>query len=111
MPLDGTLYEPEDEVLRTLHAAQERIRDPENWCQRSLQRVTVEGVIQWCALGAMYMDKNKHMASPYLRDSAYQMGYPTIATLNNRTNHPTVMAMFDRAQELRRAEIMEEAHA
>ena len=46
MPLDGTLYE--DETLRVLRNAQERIRDPKNWCQGFLLNTfSVPGLIAW----------------------------------------------------------------
>ena len=109
MPLDGTLYE--DAILRVLSAAQERIRNPENWCKNRIYRQTADGTEQWCAVGAFYGGSSHDVPAFGLLDrAAGLMGYSSsvggdLLKLNNTTDHPTVMAMFDRAQELRRAEL------
>lgn len=120
MPLDGTLYHPQDEILRVLSAAQERIREPENWCQGTMWRTTDNDVKQWCARGAVYWtynEKNNDEADNLLNRAANEMGYSNnsktgrnaIVLLNNTTDHPTVMAMFSRAIELRLADMAKEA--
>ncbi len=149
MPLDGTLYE--DEILRVLRAAQERIRNPANWCQDFLNYLTADGATQYCARGALLKVTNDSIghwsiASPdravaadkLLCQAAVEAGYTETLVgdpeaplgsyqdkvelelwhqenasvhLNNNSDHSTVMAMFDRAQELRRAEIMETVEA
>ncbi len=106
MPLDGTLYE--DEILRVLHTAQERIRDPENWCQYSYGLNSSPN----CAVGALLMTpRSTPEALGLLNTASKQIGYDGASILNDRTNHPTVMAMFDCAIKLRLAEIMEVAIA
>ena len=47
----------------------------------------------------------------YLTIAATQMGYGGIPHLNDETDHDTVKAMFDRAQELRLADMLEAAVA
>ncbi len=122
MPLDGTLYEPEDKVLRVLRAAQERIRDPENWCvgdfaQNHLGKsvnATSSDAVKFCALGALRAVGCQAFGSAparYLDLAAAESGYEAAPYLNNNTDQPTTYAMFDRAQELRQAEIMEVVHA
>ncbi len=121
MPLDGTLYE--DETLRVLRVAQERIRDPKNWCQNTYG--------QWksdnepvCSIGALYwvvhtdnpslsptQSQDGRSAFQYLFTAAKQLGFSGVGRLNDTSNYDTTHTMFDRAQELRRAEIMETVHA
>ncbi len=113
MPFDGVLYQ-DDETLRVLRAAQERIRDPANWCQGRLQKVTRDGTEQWCARGAVHGSQTWYEgADALLSRVAIEMGHVNergprhaVVALNNSTDHNTVMAMFDRAKELRQAEIM-----
>ena len=120
MPFDGKLYQ-DDEILRVLRAAQKRIRRPENWCQGVLYLAD-----QVCARGAIlvalgmptYSAYQKSyfgwgdqydQTDAYLSRAAHEMGFFGSGELNNHSDHPTVMAMFERAQELRLAEIMEVA--
>ena len=101
----------EDEILSVLHAAQERIRDPENWCQGHLYQ-TRNGKDQWCATGSFELAKTIGewtSAWGLLWQAANELGHDGIVTLNNQTDHATVMAMFDRAQELRLADMLEAA--
>ncbi len=116
MPLDGTLYH-NDEILQILDAAQERIRDPKNWCQGSLNEIGPDGAEQWCARGAIrgvwYQG-----ADALLSRAAVEMGYGdwhgplhAVVALNNSSDHPTVMAMFDRAREIHMAKTKETVHA
>ena len=122
MPLDGTLYE--DEILRVLRNAQERIRDPKNWIKGCLARDKCGDpvypdsryAVQFCARGALQYENSE--ADDLLNQAAVKMGYASIYVggnalvhLNNTSDHSTVMAMFDRAIELRQAEIMETVHA
>ncbi len=121
MPLDGTLYH-NDEILQILDAAQERIRDPKNWCQRSLHEVSTDGTEQWCARGAVLAEV-ACWGSPVdklLNRAALDMGYSDLpghelVNLNNTSDHPTVMAVFDLAREMCLSQILEEqkefAHA
>ncbi len=118
MPLDGTLYE--DETLRVLRNAQERIRDPEHWCQHILKRFNGQ-VKQYCALGAILCfgwNEPEKAAEILLNCAATEMGYKrlhdgrsALVHLNNSSDHDTVKLMFARAIDLRRAEIMEMVEA
>ena len=118
MPLDGTLYE--DEILRTLRAAQERIRLPENWGRRYLYKdgkVCARGAVM-VAVGISTDDMFEGFASKlykettaYLNIAAVEVGFPNSAILNDNTDQPTTYTMFDRAQELRLADVMEAAVA
>lgn len=116
MPLDGTLYE--DETLRVLRAAQERIRNPENWCIGVLAQdgtgyptdATSPDAVKFCARGALEAvgaDSYGSNAAHYLTQAAREVGYENPAILNNKTDQPTTYAMFDLAQELRTAEMVE----
>ncbi len=120
MPLDGTLYE--DEVLLLLRSAQERIRKPENWCKGLLWQTSLSGTRQWCAFGTVYDGREVSFlqmreATNLLNRAAMEMGHVKVGqvlalvNLNNSTDHPTVMVMFDRAIELREAEIRAEVLA
>ena len=116
MPLDGTLYE--DETLRNLRAARERISNKNNWCQGVLRKTTKDGTKQWCARGAIIAEtgyRNTY-ADALLSRAAVQMGYGgpadcynahAVVFLNNTTDHLTTLAMFDLAIELRQAKIKE----
>ncbi len=118
MPFNGILYQ-DDEILRVLRAAQERIRKPENWCQGYLERVTLDGTEQWCARGAVIAETGYNSdADVLLNRAAVETGYVdhhgpkhAVVALNNTTDHPTVMLMFSRAIELRQAEILAVAPA
>ncbi len=107
MPLDGTLYE--DEILRILSAAQERIRDPKNWCQGTFGDWANR--TQFCAYGALLNEPNPTAALVLIDTVAQEQGYGGSISLNDRTDHPTVMAMFQRAIEMRSQEISENALA
>lgn len=111
----------EDEILRVLRAAQERIRDPENWGKHALYE---HGRL--CARGALAVSvgiaverldctiwENSFFlsADKYLVIAARKAGFICTADLNNKTDHLTTLAMFDRAQELRLADMMEAAVA
>ena len=113
MPLDGTLYE-DDEILRVLRAAQERIRLPENWYQGNYSNVSEGhwddiGATAWCAEGAFRIeDGDPHgEAWGYVISAAGEIDDSRPCDLNDYTDHPTTLAMFDRARELRLADMME----
>ena len=108
MPLDSTTYlEPNpllnDPVYRTLTEAQARIRDPANWCQRAF---IIDG--RMCAVGALA----PYMATPetghahlMLARAAKTLGHDCVSLLNDSTDHPTVMRMFDLARARRAKEL------
>lgn len=114
MPLDGTLYHPQDGILRVLSAAQERIREPENWRQHDYGRF-LEQTGPICADGALLFAVNPdqhslfRQASRLLCRAAHEQKFQGSIDLNDSTDHPTVMAMFSRAIELRLADIAKEA--
>lgn len=114
----------EDEILRVLRAAQERIRDPKKWIS-SPRSVTRDGVYlpdgsdpsatRWCALGALDWASGEEVeldspVSLVLRKAAREMGFGHVAEAN-WDGHDTCRTMFDRAQELRWADMMEDAYA
>ncbi len=114
MPLDGTLYH-NDEILQLLDEAQERIRNPENWCQEALFQTTRDGTRQWCARGAVKSELWYQGVDALLSRAAVEMGHigtrglhHAVVALNNTTDHSTVMAMFDLAREMRLSQILEE---
>lgn len=104
-----------NEVVKLLSEAQELIRDPKNWCQGPFA-LDAEGVSVspgsssaccFCADGAMervlsdqldFSTYNK--ARRVLTDAAFDMGVLGVVFLNETTDHPTVMKMFDLAIEL-----------
>jgi len=114
MPLDGTFYES-DEILRVLRAAQERIRLPENWCQRTCARDSRERIVyawspeavRFCAAGAFIKISKFTSVEKYMTAAALSMGFSTAPSLNDQSDHSTVMAMFERAIELRFQEMTE----
>ncbi len=101
----------EDPIMKVLRAAQERIRKPENWCQGTYgDRHSDHGEL--CAWGAIrWATPDEWPAALVLNAAAKQNGFSSAGALNDCTDHPTVMAMFDRAQELRMADMMEAAVA
>ena len=114
MPFDATPIE--NETVRILRAAKARIENPENWCQMALAltreckrvRADDKNAVQWCAVGTLVAMPNALQREfTLLSKAAKECGFPTIATLNNETDHPTVMRMFDRAIELAQQEVLE----
>lgn len=108
----------EDEILRVLRAAQERIRKPENWWQGNYSNGSEKhwddiGATAWCAEGTFRMEGGDPHgeAWDYVVSAAGEINDSRPCDLNDYTNHPTVMAMYDLAQELRLAAMMEAAVA
>lgn len=94
-----------------LREAKALIEDPERWCQGALRRDkygnagAIGGeVVERCADGAVaevlgqYRTDDPVFAP--LNAAAVEMGFENSACLNESTDHPTVMKMFDRAIEL-----------
>lgn len=129
MPLDSTPWrlepriDPEPEVVTILRRAQERIRDPEGWCVGSPVSRSRDNRGKNCAesalaleLGVDYLDDKDwtllHSTPAYelLLRAAEQVKPGTIKVweVNDDTDHPTVMRMFERAIEL--AEQEEASH-
>lgn len=116
MPLDRTLYQPQDSILAVLRAVQERIREPERWCQERYGdiRSTTEPI---CVGGAL-LSVSWMLPQQLYRNSleclcraAREEGFAGPIHLNDGTDHKTTCAMLSRAIELRQADIMETADA
>lgn len=115
--MDLTALNHEDPILKVLSAAQERIRDPKNWCRGVLHQTTPDGTEQWCARGAIHFMEHP-CVDGLLNRAAREMHYMdemgpahAVVCLNNTAGHSTVMAMFDRARALRMAAMIEAAVA
>ena len=106
-------------TLEILTQARGLISDPEKWCQTYSARdasgfaVAPERpqAIKWCAIGSVLKigsivgDRYQtDLARWYLRRTAVDMHYTCATLLNDNSNHPTVMAMFDKAIELAQQE-------
>jgi len=110
--MDLTALNHEDPILKVLGAAQERISKPKNWCQGSYgfnhsPHCAVGVILFMTTTDNAYLD-----CLDLLNTSAGQLGrYNGASDLNDSTDHPTVMAMFDRARALRMADMLEAAHA
>ena len=121
--MDLNALKHEDEILRVLRAAQERIRKPQNWIESpraqssygDLSDGSDPTAIRWCALGAIdwVMGECVDLRSPVvstLKAAAIEMGFSFVAETNWH-GYDACHEMFSRAQELRLAEIMEVAAA
>lgn len=108
MPFDCISYPPQDPILRVLSAAQERIREPENWCQKSYGGDDGPN----CAVGALWTVArgcDYRPAYRLLNMASRELSGRIASFLNDTTDHPTVMVMFSRAIELRLADMAKEA--
>ena len=103
--------------MELLERARDLIKDINNWVQRGfacneyghyVDTVSPDAV-SFCALGALYragdMSSAFHFAHTkrtvtrareMLDEEAREMGYPGIQSLNDFTDHRTVLAMYDR---------------
>ena len=120
MPRDGTYAKPNTEAAALLRKAKALIDTPEKWCQGTeAQDKNGRGVfcdssaaVQFCALGALgnLGSCSGYIVSDFLDKAARKMGHygtdneSPAANLNDTTDHPTVMAMFDLAIRLANAE-------
>ena len=89
-------------TVTLLRQAKLKIADPKNWCQGRLHS---EDGNQHCAAGAIQICSNstREMDLAFRKlDAAAREFTPfrTFIDLNNTTDHPTVMKMFDRAIEM-----------
>ena len=119
MPFDITT-KPDTEAAALLRKAKALIDTSEKWCQgmeaqdKNGRSVFCDSnaAVQFCALGAVgNLGSNSGcIVSDFLDQAARQMGYRATdnecaaANLNDTTDHPTVMAMFDLAIEMSRGE-------
>lgn len=112
MPLDSTNYTPaKPEAVRILEDARALIATPETWVQRTYQRNghrCAIGAICWAAECSFY---EAELDSQPIERAAREMGYENAVHLNDSTDHPTVMRMFDRAIELAWADAREAVDA
>ena len=99
-----------------LQEARNRIASPNNWCKVHLQIVMADGVVLYCALGALYsaaeqvarrmgLDAAEGMSSAKYSErvlaDALPDGCGTIREYNDArtTTHADMLALFDRALE------------
>ncbi|MGI9449346.1 MAG: DUF6197 family protein [Geminicoccaceae bacterium] len=95
-----------------LIAAKAKIEDPERWCQGWFARDIAghpigsrnPGACKWCSLGAIRVVwgplSYESKVLQTLAVAALDQGFQLPEDLNDNTDHPTVMKMFDRAIEL-----------
>lgn len=93
-----------------LKRAREKIAKPENWCQRAFAKDADGGICQtqspiatcWCAIGALLAvrgDSYRGLALIRLTKAANILGYAYASVLNDKTDHETVLKMYDIAME------------
>lgn len=78
------------------------ITDPEDWCQGTYGDLRhgpncASGALQNAALLTHAAPQTDGVAWELLADIAESDGFCSIVRLNDRTDHPTVLAMFDAA--------------
>ena len=120
MPRDGTFTKPDAETAALLRKAKALIDTPEKWCQGFLARNILgfdvlpgnPDAVAFCARGALLFEAagrpvgkcDKFLAQAARKIKVCASGsYPHV-DLNNTTDHPTVMRMFDLAIEMAREE-------
>ena len=96
MPFDGTLRQ-DDEILRVLRAAQERIEKPENWCQGNpgfigpdLTGRVCASMALWAVCGGRINGGHCPLDRParvHLKRAVRQFGYQRIGEANDRGGH------------------------
>lgn len=124
MPYDGSNFDFNDNILRTLMAAQELISTPNRWCRGQL-----ESRGRHCALGAIYEvcsgkmtsyeglyrneTKAEREARLWLQHALpdHGTGRDAVPGFNDTNKHRDVMALYERAKAMRRAKLMEKAAA
>ena len=113
MPRDGTFTKPDTEIAALLRKAKALIDTPEKWCQGVCARdrngvgVLTDGglAVSRCAMGAIWAVSRAGRCDWFLHEAARQMfGADCAADVNDTTDHPTVMRMFDLAIEMAREE-------
>ena len=114
MPRDGTYTKPDTEAAALLRKAKALIDTPEKWCQGSeaadkngrLVRASSSEALGRCSLGALIASGVNDESDPIvmkLNIAAVMLGFDATdneyaaANLNDTTDHPTVMRMFDLA--------------
>ncbi len=110
MPFDATT-KPDTETAALLRKAKALIDTPEKWCQGTCARdargkavlLGSATAVAHCSFGAVWaLSANTQQAASLLRRVGAEMGYGGEVVLNDSTDHPTVMRMFDRAIDLAR---------
>jgi hypothetical protein len=101
-------------LAKVLTEAKTLIEDPSKWCQKAYARdaegkatmATAPDACQWCSLGAAMWALNRsdlrssvgvEHVWDLLDKAAQSYKYRSADIVNDSTDHPTVMAMFDRA--------------
>lgn len=98
-------------IAEKLRTAKALIEDPARWCQGTAAKSATgflvdwdsPDALQWCAYGAFRRagaDTAKEWGFMWAAASALMDRYVGPSRLNDSTDHPTVMKMFDRAIEL-----------
>lgn len=100
---------PEPQVVQDLRAAKALIEDPDRWCQGAFAKMSNgmevmpinSAAHSYCALGSAIKVSNQEFTlAAALNRTAKKMGHDYASVLNDSTDHPTVMKMFDLAIEL-----------
>jgi hypothetical protein len=103
-------------TTEVLKQAQELIRNPEDWCQGELARdnrniyidINADGACRFCSEGALRVVHGKDdflgtVSWDLINEAAVFLGQKNAIMLNDKTDHATVMKMFDKAIELSEA--------
>jgi hypothetical protein len=100
-----------------LTAAQELIRDPQNWTKNAYARFAngretgnLNEACKWCSVGAVLKVTGRPVEAESLSEFDYlgrainDMKAGAVPEFNDSHNHAEVMWMFDKARELARAD-------
>ena len=112
MPRDGTFTKPDTETAALLRKAKALINTPEKWCRDQWAKncwgdpCPYDGpqAVRRCADGALMAAGAQMAGNQFLIAAAREMGFGDQVHLNDNTDHPTVMAMFDLAERMAREE-------
>lgn len=96
-----------NDIASKLRAAKALIATPETWCQGTWGRTACDApatrgrnAARFCSWGALVQllgISGYGAALGYLNKAALEMGHTGATNLNDLTDHPTVLRMFDRA--------------
>ena len=100
--IDGSSMKESLKLVRNL------ISSPENWCQGDLAKdkngrpvhSTSLDAVQWCVVGAAcYIQTDASDVIFAMDRASRKLGYECCITLNNKSDHETVLKMIDMAIE------------
>jgi hypothetical protein len=104
-------------VYANLTAAQELIRDPQNWTKNAYARFAngretsnLDDACKWCSIGAVLKVMGQTVAAEelvefdYLGRAINDTKFGGVPDFNDSHSHSEVMWMFDKARELARAD-------